>query len=101
MSMTFFVPVTVKWDDAELEITTVRGALQFLREWPASRRGPAFSCAERSCHAAIAGQVSVEATRQAFASFARISGILAGHHRGQTSPLAGRSSGGRGTGTAP
>lgn len=35
-----------------------------------------FTCAERSCNAAIAGQISVEQARQAFISFARIAGVL-------------------------
>lgn len=54
-----------------------REAMEFLKRWPKGRRGPVFRCAERSCNAAIAGQMSVELARQSFTSFARIAGVLA------------------------
>lgn len=90
MSTTFLVPVRIEWDGAEREIATVRDVLQFLRQWPVRRRGSAFSCAERSCHEAIAGQVPVETTRQAFESFARMSRILVANDMGEMGLLRGK-----------
>jgi hypothetical protein len=52
--------------------------MTFLRHWPTGRREPVVTCAERSCNAAIAGQMPVEQARQAFVSFARIAGVLIG-----------------------
>ena len=75
--LSFFAPVGVKTGDSVQLIGSVRDALRFLYEWPPERRGPAFGCALRSADAAIAGQLSVEQTRQAFLSFAGIIGILA------------------------
>ncbi|WP_095204458.1 DUF982 domain-containing protein [Mesorhizobium carmichaelinearum] len=72
----FFVPVKVTVEDTIREINTVRDAIEFLRRWPKGRRGPVFSCAERSCNAAIAGQMTVDQARQSFVSFARIAGLL-------------------------
>ena len=74
--LSFFTPVCVKTDDSVQLIGSVRDALRFLYEWPPDRRGPAFGCAPRSADAAIAAQLSVEQARQAFVSFAGITGIL-------------------------
>jgi Protein of unknown function (DUF982) len=74
--LSFFTPVCVKTDDSVQLIGSVRDALRFLYEWPPDRRGPAFGCALRSADAAIAAQLSVEQARQAFVSFAGITGIL-------------------------
>jgi Protein of unknown function (DUF982) len=75
--LSFFTPVCVKTGDSVQLIGSVRDALRFLYEWPSDRRGPAFGCALRSADAAIAGRLSVEQARQAFASFAGIAVILA------------------------
>ncbi|RWJ04896.1 MAG: DUF982 domain-containing protein [Mesorhizobium sp.] len=72
----FFAPVRIRMDGTIREIASVEDALAFLNKWPASRRGPVFGCALNSCNAATAGQVKVEHARQAFTSFARITGIL-------------------------
>jgi Protein of unknown function (DUF982) len=74
--LSFFAPVCVKTGDRLQLIGSVRDALRFLYEWPQQRRGPAFGCALKSADAAIAGQLSVEKARQAFVSFADITGIL-------------------------
>ncbi|RUM95235.1 DUF982 domain-containing protein [Pseudaminobacter arsenicus] len=75
-SLKFPAPVTVRANGALHDIVTVQEAMAFLNQWPKNRRGPAFGCAERSCNAAIAGQLSAEQARQSLASFARIAGIL-------------------------
>ena len=75
--LSFFAPVWVKTGDSVRLIGSVRDALRFLYEWPPDRRGPAFGCALKSADAAIAGQLSVEQARQAFLSFAGITGVLA------------------------
>ncbi|MEO5325190.1 DUF982 domain-containing protein [Mesorhizobium sp. CC13] len=77
-SLEFPAPVTVRANGAMHDIQTFRDAMAFLNQWPKNRRGPVFTCAERSCNAAIAGQMSVEQARQAFVSFARIAGVLIG-----------------------
>ncbi|MER8373221.1 DUF982 domain-containing protein [Mesorhizobium sp. M1406] len=85
-SLAFLAPVQVKTSDAISDINSVREALVFLNQWPKARRGPVYSCAVRSCNAAIAGQMTTEQARQAFVSFARIAGVLA---KFDFSPLAG------------
>ena len=72
-----FAPVRVTTDSQIHEIGTIREAVHFLRRWPSERRGPVYGCAMDSCEGALAGQLSIEQARQAFASFARIAGILA------------------------
>ena len=84
-SLAFLAPVQVKTSDVVHDINTVREALVFLNQWPKARRGPVYSCAVRSCNAAIAGQMTTEQARQAFVSFARITGVLA---KSDFSPLA-------------
>lgn len=76
-SLAFLVPVQVKINDVAHDINTVREALVFLNQWPKPRRGPVYSCAVRSCNAAISGQMTIDQARQAFVGFARIAGILA------------------------
>jgi len=85
-SLAFLAPVQVKTSDVVDDINTVREALVFLNQWPKARRGPVYSCAVRSCNAAIAGHMSTEQARQAFVGFARIAGVLA---KSDFSPLAG------------
>ncbi len=75
--LSFFTPVCVKTGDNVQMVGSVRDVLQFLSGWPPDRRGPALGCALKSAEAAIAGQLSVEQVRQAFVSFAGITGILA------------------------
>ncbi|MET3597141.1 hypothetical protein ABID26_006565 [Mesorhizobium shonense] len=84
--LAFLAPVQVKTTNAIHDINSVREALVFLNQWPKVRRGPVYSCAVRSCNAAIAGQMTTEQARQAFVSFARIAGVLA---KSDFSPLAG------------
>ncbi|TRD05299.1 DUF982 domain-containing protein [Mesorhizobium sp. WSM4303] len=85
-SLAFRAPVQVKTSDAIHDINSVREALVFLNQWPKGRRGPIYSCAVRSCNAAIAKQMTTEQARQAFVGFARIAGVLA---ISDFSPLAG------------
>ncbi|TGS71499.1 DUF982 domain-containing protein [Mesorhizobium sp. M3A.F.Ca.ET.201.01.1.1] len=75
--LAFLVPVRIKTNDEVHDINTVRESLVFLNQWPKPRRGPVYSCAVRSCNAAIAGQMTTDQARQAFVGFARIAGILA------------------------
>jgi len=85
-SLAFLAPVQVKTNGVTHDINSVREALVFLNQWPKGRRGPVYSCAVRSCNAAIAEQMTAEQARQAFVSFARIAGVLA---ISDFSPLAG------------
>jgi uncharacterized protein DUF982 len=86
INLAFLAPVQVKTSEVIHDINSVREALVFLNQWPKVRRGPVYSCAVRSCNAAIAGQMSTQQARQAFVGFARIAGVLA---ESDFSPMAG------------
>lgn len=75
--LNFSIPVSLLVSGTVQEISSVREATVFLRWWPSERRGPVYNCALRGCEAAFAGHLTPEQARQAFSSFARISGILA------------------------
>jgi len=76
--MPFFVPVRVssKTEPAGHDIEDLEQALQFLRDWPADRRGPVFQAAYNACCAAREGYLTVEEARKSLSGFARITGIL-------------------------
>lgn len=73
----FSIPVNVMVSGTVQEITSVREAMAFLQWWPHERRGPVYNCALNGCSAAVSGNLTAEQARQAFSSFARISGVLA------------------------
>jgi hypothetical protein len=83
----FSIPVSVRVSGTIQEIRSVREATAFLRWWPSERRGPVHNCALRGCNEASAGQFTSEQARQAFSSFARISGILAGEGAPANGPM--------------
>ncbi|MER8520125.1 MULTISPECIES: DUF982 domain-containing protein [unclassified Mesorhizobium] len=76
----FFSPVRVLRGQGQPveEIDSVAEAMAFLRKWPAGRRGPVYQCAVNCCAAAMAGRMSAEEARKAFAGFARITRLLEG-----------------------
>ena len=75
--MPFFVPVCVSsTDPAGHHIEDLEQALQFLRDWPADRRGPVYQAAYNACTAAREGYLTVEEARKSLSGFARITGIL-------------------------
>ena len=75
--MPFFVPVCVSsTDPAGNNIEDLEQALQFLRDWPADRRGPVYQAAYNACTAAREGYLTVEEARRSLSGFARITGIL-------------------------
>jgi hypothetical protein len=96
--MLFYEPVCMKskTDPDGYDIDCVEAALQFLRTWPAARRGPVYQAAFNACTAAKEGYLTAEEARSSLSGFARITGILqhAGprpmHPAGQ--PLARRAS---------
>ncbi|MCV3239165.1 DUF982 domain-containing protein [Mesorhizobium sp. ZC-5] len=75
----FFVPVRIiaEADQPVTEIYDVDDALTFLEAWPVGRKGPIYQTALSCCAAAKHDSVPTEDARKAFASFARITGILA------------------------
>jgi hypothetical protein len=73
----FFVPVSLVVEGHLHDLKNAKEALSFLKAWPPERRGPVYGCAINSCEAALAGKLSLEQARQAVASFAKITGILA------------------------
>ena len=73
----FRTPLRLRVDEGAVEIETLQEAVRFLDEWPASRRGPVYTCARKGCEAAMAGTMKVEDAWKALESFARITGILA------------------------
>lgn len=76
--MPFFVPVCMSstTDPAGHHIEDLDQALQFLRDWPADRRGPVYRAAYNACTAAREGYLTVEEARKSLFGFARITGIL-------------------------
>ncbi len=76
--MTFLEPVCLASDKdpAGSEIEGLEHALQFLRDWPANRRGPVYDAAYNACSAARDGYLGVEEARKSLSGFARITGIL-------------------------
>jgi hypothetical protein len=74
----FFAPVCVSstTDPAGHDIENLDQALQFLRDWPADRRGPVYQAAYNACCAAREGYLTVEEARKSLSGFARITGIL-------------------------
>lgn len=76
--MPFFAPVCVSSTDepSGRDIEDIEQALQFLRNWPADRRGPVYHAAYNACTAACEGYLTVEEARKSLTGFARITGIL-------------------------
>ncbi|TIT00802.1 MAG: DUF982 domain-containing protein [Mesorhizobium sp.] len=74
----FFSPVRISHGRGQPveDIEGVNEAMAFLRKWPRGRRGPVYQCALNCCAAALAGQMSAEEARKAFAGFARITRLL-------------------------
>lgn len=68
------------------EIGSVDQAQYFLQRWPGAREGPIYRRALNACSAAIAAQLSTEDARAAFASFARITGVLVNEKAGTPAP---------------
>jgi hypothetical protein len=76
--MMFMEPVCLasEKDPAGREIEDLEQALQFLRDWPVSRRGPVYDAAYNACSAARDGYFGIEEARKSLSGFARITGIL-------------------------
>jgi Protein of unknown function (DUF982) len=76
--MPFFAPVCISSPDEAPghDIEDIEQALQFLRNWPADRRGPVYQAAYNACTAAREGYLTVEEARKSLSGFARITGIL-------------------------
>ena len=75
--MPFFAPVCIgSATEGGLDIEDLEQALQFLRDWPADRRGPVYQSAYNACTAAREGYLTVEEARKSLSGFARITGIL-------------------------
>jgi hypothetical protein len=75
----FAVPIRVS-TIAELPIEEIYGveqALEVLAEWPKGRQGKLYQAAFNACFGASVGVVSTEEACRAFASFCRVSGIMA------------------------
>jgi len=58
------------------EIHCLDEALDFLDDWPKSRRGPIYKTAVNACNAAQQGKMSIVSACGAFKSFARATSIL-------------------------
>lgn len=77
MTMKLSMPIVVKNGfSGSREMRTLGEMASFLDSWPAERRGPIFSTAQRSCRAAMEGHLPVEKARQCFVQFARLTNIL-------------------------
>jgi hypothetical protein len=69
-------PIFVKNGKVREEISSLIDALNFLEEWPKSRRGPIYDTVVRACDCASSGQIRVSIAHDAFASFAKSVKIL-------------------------
>ena len=73
----FDSPVFVKDGKSIIqEIACVEDALEFMYEWPKSRRGPIYNTALRACQRAFASDCPLSIARDAFAGFAKSVKIL-------------------------
>lgn len=74
---TFDEPVFVRATEGLVEeITCLEDALEFLYEWPKSRRGPIYQTALRACQKVFESNYPLGAARLAFISFAKSARIL-------------------------
>lgn len=74
---TFSRPVFIREVANDIrEISCVTEALEFLSNWPNSRRGPIFNAASRACQAAFEGKLNADGARSAIISWARSAAIL-------------------------
>ncbi|WP_192246706.1 DUF982 domain-containing protein [Mesorhizobium silamurunense] len=74
---TFSSPVFVKDGNCIVrEIVSIDGAIDFLEEWPESRRDLIHKTALKACYDAHDGYKPVSVVRQAFISFAKRACIL-------------------------
>lgn len=74
---TFGSPVFVKDGNCIIqEIGSLEDALDFMYEWPKSRRGVIYETALRACQRAFEGDYPLEAARNAFSGFAKSAQIL-------------------------
>lgn len=75
--LAFANPLYVKDDDMTIqEITCIQDALEFLYEWPQSRRGTIYQTAVRACQAALVGEMACVGAVKSFKGFARSARIL-------------------------
>lgn len=58
------------------EIACLEEALEFLHEWPKTRRGPIHQTALRACQKVYESDYPLSAARDAFAGFAKSARIL-------------------------
>ncbi|NGO56057.1 DUF982 domain-containing protein [Allomesorhizobium camelthorni] len=79
MNVTAFSnPVFVKRGSSYLvqEIVDLKGAIEFLEEWPEGRRSLIHETALRACYQAYGGLKPLGVARDAFVGFAKRAGIL-------------------------
>ena len=76
MDNTFECPVFVKEGSTIRRIECVMDAIEFLEEWPIQRRGLIHEVTCETCYAAHDGRKPVDTARKAFATLARMAGIL-------------------------
>lgn len=71
------LPVTVSVGlGGSRDICTLEEVLEFLDEWPATRRGPIRESVRRLCLAVYANEATIEEARSAFVAFARLMNVL-------------------------
>ena len=73
----FFIPVAVTVGAGHKRmLASLFDMHEFLTEFPPSRRRLSYGAAVKACEAARAGEISIEAARDALISFAMTAGIL-------------------------
>jgi hypothetical protein len=71
------LPVTVSVGlGGSRDICTLEDILEFLDEWPATRRGPIRENVRRLCLAVYANEATIEEARESFVAFARLMNVL-------------------------
>ena len=73
----FDSPVFVKSGNMVLQIAGIREALEFLDQWPRSRRDGFYETARWACFSCVYDRMTVSSARQGFAGWAKTAGILA------------------------
>ena len=73
----FDSPVFIKLGNRVLQITRLSQALEFLDQWPRSRRDGFYETARWACFSCFVDRMTVGSARQGFAGWAKTAGILA------------------------
>ncbi|MBX4924942.1 DUF982 domain-containing protein [Rhizobium binae] len=72
-----FEPVFLRRQHFVAQITTLDEIIDFLDEWPQDKRGLAYDTLLRACRDTASGRFPLNAARENFRRFLKMSGVLA------------------------